>query len=229
VRLYKSLTHGPCTQCKDPQPDRGPHSHISDTVTPAARGRKGRTSWHVSRILFPGRLAARRAAVIHLGLPLPAGSSGLPADSDGPSSNACAGAEAPSWPCSGWGLPSRPGHPGRWWSLTPPFHPYPGSKTGAVCFLWHFPAGHPGLPLATTLPCGVRTFLGPGRPGPRPPCQLVRGMDATRRRRRCVRGRRRGGGGGRSRARVPGARPVRGADGPVPPSSAGRRRGCRDR
>jgi hypothetical protein len=30
------------------------------------------------------------------------------------------------WPCSRWGLPSRPGHPGRWWSLTPPFHPYPG-------------------------------------------------------------------------------------------------------
>lgn len=31
----------------------------------------------------------------------------------------------PSWPCSGWGLPSHPGHPGCWWSLTPPFHPYP--------------------------------------------------------------------------------------------------------
>ena len=30
----------------------------------------------------------------------------------------------------------------------------------AVCFLWHYPAGHPGLLLATTLPCGVRTFLG---------------------------------------------------------------------
>lgn len=30
----------------------------------------------------------------------------------------------PVWPCSGWGLPSRSGHPERWWSLTPPFHPY---------------------------------------------------------------------------------------------------------
>ncbi len=29
----------------------------------------------------------------------------------------------------------------------------------AVCFLWHCPAGHPGLLLATTLPYGVRTFL----------------------------------------------------------------------
>lgn len=39
----------------------------------------GRTSWPVSRILCTGRLAAFRAAVIHLGLPSPAGSSGLPA------------------------------------------------------------------------------------------------------------------------------------------------------
>ena len=29
----------------------------------------------------------------------------------------------------------------------------------AVCFLWHCPAGHPGWLLATTLPCGARTFL----------------------------------------------------------------------
>jgi len=29
-----------------------------------------------------------------------------------------------SWPCSRWGLPSRPAHAGRWWSLAPPFHPY---------------------------------------------------------------------------------------------------------
>ena len=31
--------------------------------------------------------------------------------------------------------------------------------TRAVCFLWHFPAGHPGWALPTTLLCGVRTFL----------------------------------------------------------------------
>src|SRR5207248_2830534 len=48
------------------------------------------------------------------------------------------------------------------------------AEAGAVCFLWHCPAGRPGLPLTTTLPCGVRTFLGPGCPGSRPPCQLVR-------------------------------------------------------
>lgn len=45
----------------------------------------------------------------------------------------------------------------------------------AVCFLWHCPAGHPGLPLATTLPCGVRTFLDGGpNPPTRPPGRLVR-------------------------------------------------------
>src|SRR3954466_13946582 len=32
----------------------------------------------------------------------------------------------------------------------------------AVCSLWHCPAGFPGSPLATTLPCGARTFLGDG-------------------------------------------------------------------
>ena len=51
-----------------------------------------------------------------------------------------------SQPCSRWGLPSRTGHPARWWSLTPPFHPYPESRPEgrpfvAVCFLWHCPSG----------------------------------------------------------------------------------------
>ena len=34
--------------------------------------------------------------------------------------------------------------------------------TGAVCSLWHCPAGHPGSLLTTTLLCGARTFLGGG-------------------------------------------------------------------
>ena len=72
----------------------------------------------------------------------------------------------PVWPCSGWGLPSLPGHPGSWWSLTPPFHPYPPHPAQtqgvrAVCFLWHWPAGYPEWVLPTTLPCGARTFLEP--------------------------------------------------------------------
>lgn len=34
----------------------------------------------------------------------------------------------------------------------------------AVCFLWHFPSARAGLPLATTVPCPVRTFLPAGPP-----------------------------------------------------------------
>lgn len=61
--------------------------------------------------------------------------------------------------------------------------PLPHDPLGprAVCFLWHCPAGHPGLPLATALLCGVRTFLGTERdttgcpfPAPRPPGRLIR-------------------------------------------------------
>src|SRR3954453_18559656 len=65
------------------------------------------------------------------------------------------------------GLPSHTGHPvcggllHRRFTLT-------GCATEAarpaVCSLWHCPAGHPGSPLATTLPCGARTFLGGGFP-----------------------------------------------------------------
>jgi hypothetical protein len=63
------------------------HSSPRQTLDPASasppagcRWRSaGRTSWPVSRILCTGRLAASRPTVIHLGLPLPAGSSGLPA------------------------------------------------------------------------------------------------------------------------------------------------------
>ena len=130
------------------------------------------TSWSVSRVLFPGASRRSRSATIHLGVPLPTRSSGSPAGSGGQPSNACAhpaGTQVPAWcsqPCSGWGLPSRTGHPARWWSLTPPFHPYPaapGPRPGhrvAVCSLWHCPAARAGLPLTTTLPCGARTFLG---------------------------------------------------------------------
>ncbi len=70
-----------------------------------------------------------RPAVIHLGLPSPAGSSGLPAGIGRATLDrlrSAPGDRRAFWPCSRWGLPSRPGHPGRWWSLTPPFHPYPG-------------------------------------------------------------------------------------------------------
>jgi hypothetical protein len=36
----------------------------------------------------------------------------------------------------------------------------PREPPSAVCSLWHFPAGRPDWVLPSTLPCGVRTFLG---------------------------------------------------------------------
>src|SRR5580658_3891176 len=41
----------------------------------------------------------------------------------------------------------------------------PRTRLGAVCFLWHCPAGHPGSALPTTLPYGARTFLTGPAPG----------------------------------------------------------------
>ena len=84
---------------------------------------------------------------------------------------AAAGA-SPIRPCSGWGLPSRP--------VARPLvrsyrtvSPLPScSRRAAVCSLWHCPAGRPDWRLASTLPCGGRTFLDPGEPGPRPPSRL---------------------------------------------------------
>src|SRR6476620_2479150 len=40
-----------------------------------------------------------------------------------------------------------------------PASPKPEGRRRAVCFLCHFPSGHPDRPLAGALPCGVRTFL----------------------------------------------------------------------
>ena len=38
------------------------------------------------------------------------------------------------------------------------------SEKEAVYFLWHFPSSYPDWSLASTLPCGVRTFLSPRPP-----------------------------------------------------------------
>jgi hypothetical protein len=38
--------------------------------------------------------------------------------------------------------------------------PVPSAGPSAVCSLLHFPSGHPAWVLPSTLPCGVRTFLG---------------------------------------------------------------------
>src|SRR5262249_47966823 len=55
--------------------------------------------------------------------------------------------------------------------------PVRARSPSAVCFLWHFPAGHPDWALPSIVPYGVRTFLGPivsvrGRPADSPPTTL---------------------------------------------------------
>ena len=149
------------------------------------------TSWSVSRVLFPGASRRSRSATIHLGGPLPARSSGSPAGSGGPPSNACAhptGAVGAVRTLStllrvGFTEPHRsPGTLVVSYTTVSPSPAAPDPKAQfpqAVCFLWHFPAAHAGLPLTTTLPCGARTFLGGGiglrrSPPTRSPDQLVR-------------------------------------------------------
>src|SRR6266487_5375198 len=53
------------------------------------------------------------------------------------------------------------GHPAAGALLPHRFTLAAGAWPAAVCSLLHFPAGHPDWPLASTLPCGGRTFLGP--------------------------------------------------------------------
>jgi len=110
----------------------------------------------VSRVLFLNPLR-NQAMAIHLGRLLPDASSNLPG-----SIRRAAFKRFPIWSCTGWGLPSSRCRHRDWWALTSPFHPYPEKffqLSRAVCFLLHFPWGRPRSLLATTLPCGARTFL----------------------------------------------------------------------
>ena len=152
------------------------------TATRAMHESRRRTSRRISRVLYSA--LAHRVAAIHLGLPLPTGSSDLPAGSGGPPSNACADHRI----APGVLLDLAPGGV----YLAAPVTRNAGgllhrrftlteSCDSAVCFLWHCPAGHPGLPLTTTLPYGARTFLGRGLPRTRPPGRLVRRTTNVRR------------------------------------------------
>jgi hypothetical protein len=67
----------------------------------------------VRRILY----GPESVVAIHLGRQSPDGSCGLPGGRR-------TGRPPPVRPCSRWGLPSHPGHPGCWCALTAPFHPY---------------------------------------------------------------------------------------------------------
>src|SRR5690606_40524600 len=103
-----------------------------------------------------------RWAAIHLGLPSPAGSSGLPAGIGRAILKRLRGPpQRPFLALLRVGFAEPPRSPEVLVGSYPTVSPLPAYRP-AVCFLWHFPAGHPGLLLATTLPDGVRTFLGGG-------------------------------------------------------------------
>src|SRR3954451_5756957 len=141
-------------------------------------------SWPLSRILSLAAAYYRggEAATIHLDTPLPGASSGLPAGSGEQPSGACAAAPlggilglASGGVCLAIPVTRNAG------ALLPHRFTLTTVKV-AVCFLWHFPASHLGLPLAITLLCEVRTFLEPSAApvphglanAPRPPSQLIR-------------------------------------------------------
>src|SRR5688572_13407029 len=106
----------------------------------------------------PGSVVRRGArTAIHLRLPLPTASCGLPGSSGGPPSN------APCLTLLRVGFAEPPGSPRALvvsYTAVSPLPPATRRPSAAVCSLWHCPAGHPGWVLPTTLPCGARTFLG---------------------------------------------------------------------
>jgi hypothetical protein len=119
--LFRLATRNPARALNRPPGERPDHSHgrgreqgatDESACTPGSvPGRSpGTGGGHPSRPAVAGRL--QRPTRRHR--------------AGRPRSPAQAGTRThrPSWPCSGWGLPSHPGHPGCWWALTPPFHPY---------------------------------------------------------------------------------------------------------
>jgi hypothetical protein len=107
----------------------------------------------------------RGAAVIHLGLPLPTASCGLPAGIGRAALERSRREPAvPLLTLLRVGFTKPPQSPAALVVSYTAVSPLPRWR-GAVCFLWHCPAGHPGSALPTTLPCGARTFLAGPTPG----------------------------------------------------------------
>ena len=116
--------------------------------------RKGRMSRPMSRILFPLRGGDHPS-----GPPIAGRLKQLPSDWAGSLHPTTSALRRGLLPCSRWGLPGHLRHRRCRCALTAPFHP--DLVAEAVYFLLHFPADRSGLLLATTVPCGVRTFLDP--------------------------------------------------------------------
>src|SRR4051795_7257089 len=124
-----------------------------------------------------GCLAASRWAVIHLGLPLPAGSSGLPAGIGRAALERLRRTAANRRPFLtllrvGFTEPHR--SPGVRWSLTPPFHPYQRERWRSV-LCGTVPRVTPGRCWRPPCPVEPGRSSATGSPPPtRPPSRLVR-------------------------------------------------------
>ena len=122
----------------------------------------------VSRVLY----SPWRTAAIHLGLSLPAGSSGQPGA--GPDSLHPLFGLAPDGVCLAPLITD--GTVSSYLAFSPLLAAArlgaPWSASGMS--LWHFPSGHPAPPLAGILSGGARTFLSPcSRQRQRPPSRLA--------------------------------------------------------
>jgi len=105
----------------------------------------------VSRVLFKQTYPKRDicfSIAIHLGRLLPAASSNLPGHFW--QDHQCwLNSYAPIWSCFGWGLPCHFCHQ-KCGALLPPLFTLTWHRQ-AVCFLWHFPWGHPRWRLSSIL------------------------------------------------------------------------------
>ncbi len=78
-----------------------------------------RPEQHISRILYPFRVTPNRVTIIHLWTQVT-----LNLVRPTQELRRVTFKRPSIWSCTGWGLPSFPGHPGNWCALTAPFHPY---------------------------------------------------------------------------------------------------------
>ena len=106
----------------------------------------------ISRILFPIRVTPNQATIIHLWMPVIRHLL-RPTRELGRATLKC----SPIWSCTGWGLPSFPGHPENWCALTAPFHPYPvpDRKSGAGRFTFCCTFLHVAATSCYEAPCPV--------------------------------------------------------------------------
>ena len=128
---------------------------VSRILCPGPRSRR-RPSLSARRRVSPPR---RRVAVHPRRAAYPAARAGRPRT-------------LPAWPCSGWGLPSRRGHPRRWCALTAPFHPYLSEERRSAFCCAYARSPPPGSPQHPAL--RSPDFPRPRDARPRPPGRLLR-------------------------------------------------------